>query len=316
MGNNRNNRFKNAEECTEYLKQMNLNNLICVKYGGKFKAKSIFRCNKDKYEWESTLDALTHSKSIGCPMCGRATKINGVDEVNNWLSKHNRKIKCIYYDGKSASSNSKFRCMIDGFEWNGKVSNIKSGKGCPVCAGVKKISDIKEVNNWLRENDKTFQCIEYCGNIRELSLFKCDICGKSWESNFNNIKNGNCCPHCSASKGEKYIENILDKNNIQYQTQYCFDDCRMQLPLPFDFAIFNNNNLIELCEYQGIQHYEPIDFAGKGIEWANNLLKRNQLSDNTKRTYCKNNNIPLLEIPYWEFKNTETILLDFIKEVA
>lgn len=58
MGNNRNNRFKNAEECTEYLKQMNLNDLICVKYGGKFKAKSIFRCNKDKYEWESTLDDL------------------------------------------------------------------------------------------------------------------------------------------------------------------------------------------------------------------------------------------------------------------
>lgn len=150
-----------------------------------------------------------------------------------------------------------------------------------------------------------------------MSLFKCDICGKSWQLNFNNIKNGNSCPHCSASKGEKYIENVLDKNNIQYQTQYCFDDCRMQLPLPFDFAIFDNNNLIGLCEYQGIQHYEPFDFAGRGNEWANSLFERNQLSDNTKRTYCKNNNIPLLEIPYWEFKNIETILLNFIKkEVA
>lgn len=316
MGNNRVHRFKNEKECTDYLASININNLTCVKYGGKFKAKSIFRCNMDKYEWETTLDAIVHSRSTGCPMCGRVARINGIDEVNNWLKENNRDIKCIYYDGKAASSKSRFKCLIDGYEWNGKVSNIKTGKGCPVCARVKRITNIEEVNQWLNDNDKVFRCIDYCGNVRKLSKFQCNICKKVWTSSFNNIKNGNGCPHCSASKGEKYIEKILEDNNIQYKTQYWFRDCKIQLPLPFDFAIFDNNNLIGLCEYQGIQHYEPVDFAGKGNEWANDQFKRNQKSDNTKRTYCKNNNIPLLEIPYWEYINIENILLDFVKEVA
>lgn len=316
MGNNKVHRFKNEEECTKYLSSINTNNIICIKYGGKFKAKSIFRCTIDNYEWETTLDAIVHSRSTGCPMCGKVARISGIDEINNWLKENSRDIECIYYDGTAASSKSKFKCLIDGYEWNGKVSNIKTGKGCPVCAKVKRVANIEEVNTWLIDNDKTFRCIHYCGNVRELSKFECNICGKTWQSTFNNIKNGNCCPHCSASKGEKYIEKILDNNNIQYKAQYWFDDCRIQLPLPFDFAIFNNNRLIGLCEYQGIQHYKPVDFAGKGKEWADNQFKRNQKSDNTKRTYCKSQNIPLLEIPYWEYKNIENILLDFIKEVA
>ena len=30
--------------------------------------------------------------------------------------------------------------------------------------------------------------------------------------------------------------------------------------------------------------------------------------DGIKNNYCKNNNIPLLRIPYWEFNNIEKIL--------
>lgn len=316
MGSNKAHRFKNEKECTDYLTSIGVTNLTCKKYGGTFKSRSIFQCNKDNYEWESTLDAVSRARSTGCPMCGRVAKIKGVEDVNSWLKHNNRSIECLYYDGKAASSNSRFKCLIDGYEWNGKVSNIKSGKGCPVCAKVKKITEIDEVNQWLKDNNKSFSCIDYCGNVRELSIFKCGICNKEWKSSFNNIKNGNCCPHCSSSKGEKEIEKLLDKHNIDYRTQYWFQDCRIQLPLPFDFAVFSNEKLICLFEYQGIQHYEPVDFAGKGFNWAKKQFKRNQKSDDIKRTYCKDNNIPLLEIPYWEYKNMETIILDFMQEVA
>lgn len=60
------------------------------------------------------------------------------------------------------------------------------------------------------------KCISYCGNLRDLSEFECDICHKTWKSTFNNIKNGNSCPHCSASKGERHVAKILDEHNIQY----------------------------------------------------------------------------------------------------
>ena len=69
-----------------------------------------------------------------------------------------------------------------------------------------------------------------------------------------------------------------------------------------------------LIEYQGKQHYEPIDFAGKGEKWANKLFRSNQKRDKIKRGYCIKNNIPLIEIPYWEFENTENILLNKLNE--
>ena len=61
-------------------------------------------------------------------------------------------------------------------------------------------------------------------------------------------------------------------------------------------------------EYNGEQHYIPVDFAGKGKEWAENKLKNTQNVDNIKSRYCKDNNIKLIIIPYFEFDNIEKIL--------
>lgn len=232
------------------------------------------------------------------------------------VKKNKKSILCTYYGGTAFSNESKFKCLKDGYEWSGKVSNIKSGKGCPVCSKVKKVKDIEEVNQWLNDHHRNIICIQYCGNLREHSTFQCNICHRTWSTNFNSVKRGTSCPHCSSSKGEQNIGNILDLHKIQYKPQYWFDDCRMQLPLPFDFAIFKDGKIIALCEYQGEQHYRPVDFANKGQEWAEKQFKRNQKSDNIKRKYCEKNNIPLLEIPYWEYQNTEILLLNFIKEVA
>ena len=316
MGSNRINRFKDGKECTSYLKKNGINTITCLTYGGTFKSKSLFKCDIDGYEWESTLDAVRNARATGCPKCAHVARITNIKDVNKWLRDNNRNIECTYYDGQVGSSKSKFKCLIDGYEWNSKFSNIKSGKGCPVCSNLKRITDINEVNQWLIDNNRDMECIDYCGNLRELSEFRCKICNKTWKSTFNNIKNGNSCPHCSASKGERHIAKILDEYKIQYKTQYWFDDCRIQLPLPFDFALFKDDKLIGLCEYQGEQHYEPVDFANKGVKWAEKQFERNQISDNIKRTYCKDKDIRLLEIPYWEYENAENIILKFIKEVA
>lgn len=206
-------------------------------------------------------------------------------------------------------------CNIDGYEWNSEFSNIKTGRGCAVCSNLKKIKDIEEVNQWLLDNNKDFHCISYAGNLRELSIFECDICKKNWKATFNNIKNGNECPHCSASNGEKAIAKVLDNLNITYKTELWFADCRAENPLPFDFAIYLSNKIILLCEYQGKQHYEPVDFAGKGINWAKREFKKRKEYDNLKRQYCKINGIPLLEIPYWDFENIENIISNRLNKI-
>ena len=79
--------------------------------------------------------------------------------------------------------------------------------------------------------------------------------------------------------------------------------------LRFDFAVFDDDGLIEfLIEYQGIQHYEPVNkFGGK-----KGLFKQ-KYNDNQKRIYCGRNDIPLIAIPYWD---ENVVNLDYILERA
>ena len=95
---------------------------------------------------------------------------------------------------------------------------------------------------------------------------------------------------CIQSQGEFKIKQILEEASITFKTHYSFDDCKDVNTLPFDFFV-NNEYLIE---YDGIQHFLV---TNKG--WNTNehftLLHRH---DTIKNNYCKENNIPLIRIPY------------------
>lgn len=112
--------------------------------------------------------------------------------------------------------------------------------------------------------------------------------------------NGTRSCGCEISKGELDIKLLLSNNNIKYISQYTFDDCVSETgaKLRFDFCIFQDDNktISHLIEFQGRQHYEETNF------FKNNLQEQKTL-DGIKRKYCKNNNIPLLIVPYWEQNN-------------
>ena len=159
-------------------------------------------------------------------------------------------------------------------------------------------------NVWKNE----YSMIDTYKNNRDPMNIKHNICGNIFKSNFDNLIRGKCgCPYCIDNKsiGEKAIKNILNFNNVKFIPQYRFYDCRDILPLPFDFAIFDDDieNLNCLIEYQGLQHFEPVNIFG-----GEEKFKEQQKHDNIKRQYCKINNIKLIEIPYWEFNNIEKIL--------
>ena len=118
-----------------------------------------------------------------------------------------------------------------------------------------------------------------------------------------------CCNDCSFAKiplslGELKISEYLSNNKINFKEQFSFDDCKYKYVLRFDFAIFDtNDNLICLYEYDGIQHFKPFDYYG-GVDTFN-LIK---IRDNIKNTYCMDNNIKLIRIPYTQINNIEEIL--------
>lgn len=98
---------------------------------------------------------------------------------------------------------------------------------------------------------------------------------------------------CISSWGEQQILSILQNNNIAYKKEKTFTDLiSIKGGHPrFDFAIYNDNGLCCLVEYQGIQHYE--DRGEFGAEQRNS-------TDKLKREYCKSHNIRLYEIRYNE----------------
>lgn len=123
-------------------------------------------------------------------------------------------------------------------------------------------------------------------------------------------KMGTRCPFCRTSLGEERIIKFLDKYNIKYKIEVSFDNCinpKTKRKLLFDVCVLKKDNIFCLIEFQGKQHYESIKYFG-GIK----KLKSQQYNDTLKRQYCENNNIKLIEIPYWDFDNIETILLNVL----
>ncbi len=151
----------------------------------------------------------------------------------------------------------------------------------------------------------------YINNVTPIKV-KHMVCGYVYSKSPSNILSGRRCPKCIQSYGELAVSNVLDKLGIKYIKQYIFGDCKHKGLLRFDFYLPSNNMCIE---YQGEQHYEPVNFGGS-VDKSKNNLHNNQKRDQVKRDYCFNNNIPLLEIPYWEFKSIEHIITDKLHEIT
>jgi hypothetical protein len=141
------------------------------------------------------------------------------------------------------------------------------------------------------------------------------LCNNIYESTPDNFLAGRRCPECtnSESLNENIIRIFLQQNNINFEPEYKFNDCRNILPLPFDFAILDiNKNLKHLIEFDGEHHYRPITFGGMPMEEAIINHKATKRNDKIKNKYCEKNNIDLIRIPYWEAKNINQILIDLL----
>lgn len=171
-------------------------------------------------------------------------------------------------------------------------SKFLTGRRCPHCRGYYKTSEQfkKEIYN-LVGNEYSLQS-EYVNATTKIRI-KHKNCNNQFWTTPNNFLNGNRCPRCNQSKGEKLVESILKENNFTYIHQDKFEECKNKLPLPFDFGVYDNDELIALIEYQGEQHYKPIEFFG-----GEDRFRYRQYNDNIKREFCKDNNIPLIEIKY------------------
>lgn len=136
----------------------------------------------------------------------------------------------------------------------------------------------------------------------------CD-CGRERNVLAQSLLNGkslSCGTHSNISKGNAKIIELLNNANINYEIEKKFSSCKDIRELPFDFYI-NNKYLIE---YDGEQHYKKDSIFD--YEYTHR-------HDEIKNQWCRENNIPLIRIPYTHYKDLclEDLLLEtsnFIKK--
>lgn len=185
--------------------------------------------------------------------------------------------------------------------------NFKTGYGCKYCGddktGSAKRNDLKKIKEAFLKHDMVLiDGQEYKNSSQKLQY----VCLHHKEKGIQEMSYGNAlknhCPFCNKSKGESLIGEYLDAHHITYESQKKFDDLKGMGNglLSYDYYLPEYNLLIE---YQGEQHYRPVSIFGGEDQFV-----VQQYNDDLKRTYAKNNNYLLLEIPYTEIKNTNELL--------
>lgn len=137
-------------------------------------------------------------------------------------------------------------------------------------------------------NGRVWKCICSCGN--QIYVKTCDLVNGHTKS----------CG-CIKSKAETEISDYLKSHGIVFQRQKTFIGCKNQSLLRFDFYLPDYGIAIE---YDGEFHYIQSSIG--------NDLNSQVMRDEIKTQYCKENDILLIRIPYWEKKQIDSILGEWL----
>ena len=257
-------------------------------------------------------------KGYGCSKCNKKnTKTynqKSQEQVEREINDISNNEFVLISTYKNNSTNLKLKHNIGdcGYVFEKTFKNFSKYPICPKCEGRVRNRDTDMFKNEVEElvGDEYSVLGEYIDTKIHVTM-QHNTCKTIYDVSPSAFLCGNRCPTCNNSRGEDAILKYLKEGNINHLPEYKIDDCRNERPLPFDFAIFDNNNTLKaLIEFEGIQHFEAVEHFG-----GDEQLKYTQHNDNIKRQYCTDNNIKLLEIPYWELENVENILSEYITQL-
>lgn len=188
------------------------------------------------------------------------------------------------------SAGAYYKCKCDcGNEKIIMGKSLRNGRTKSCGCHLSQITDITGQRFGHLVVEKLDNNIENRGN-GAMWLCRCD-CGNFTSVSYSNLLGGQQSCGCLISKGEEEIYKLLLSNNVSFKTQYSFSDLKGNNGglLRFDFAIFKNDYLHHLIEFQGEQHT---------MKWSKFFDLSIQEHDAKKKEYCEKNHIPLICIPY------------------
>lgn len=289
---------------------------------------SYFSKNR-KGEYYKTCDACREKKrkKFKCSQCDYTCGHNST------LKTH---VKVVHSKIKDAQC---LQCCVK-FSTNGYLnhhvktvhSKVKNHQ-CPQCsnkytfqAGLRK--HIKQVHDKVKDY-KCSQCDYECSTNVSLKQhikrvhdkikdFECDNCEYKSSTKAHLQRHIKACNGGErGSAGECKIKKVLNEMRVEYEydSTYKVKDKNM---LKWDFIITGweysgiNDDPI-FIEYDGKQHFEPVNFGGMSDEKAQKAFMKCKAHDKIKDDFCTDNGYLLLRIPYTQYENIEALVVQFIR---
>jgi very-short-patch-repair endonuclease len=257
-----------------------------------------------------------HMHGHGCARCrsdllGRRKRLTNEQFIAKCTKVHNGKYSYELVKYTTGQAKVSILCKTHGvFEQT--AENHLRGSGCMQCridshrinreAFIKKSVDV--------HGDKyDYSLVNYVSCMSKVVII-CREHGEFKQTPADHMQ-GYGCPRCHFSKGEEAISSILNALNVNYIAQAKFKGCSHISSLKFDFFI---PSLKLLVEYDGEQHFRPVDYFG-----GDRSFKLIKTRDAIKTAWAKDNGYNLLRLDYTmsreviEQKIRETLN---IKEVA
>jgi Zn finger protein HypA/HybF involved in hydrogenase expression len=255
---------------------------------------------------------MNHIRGSGCPECAGNSPHTTSSFVEAARGIHGMKYE---YDNVTYVNSSfpvRITCQKHGDFSMGPSLHL-AGRGCRRC-GDERRTDLSRltteefITGAKAVHGEAFDYSEsvYANNNTRIAI-KCPTHGT-----FNQLPrshlSGIGCPRCSSSKGEALIRSVLEKLKISFREQAGFSD--LIFPgtggrLRFDFYIEKTQTAIE---FDGAQHFEPINFSGLTESDLEISFEQLQKRDAFKAQYCKLKSIKLIRIPYTELENIHDLL--------
>ena len=201
-----------------------------------------------------------------CPICSR--KLAGIKNAKSheWFLEEFYKIFSINdYEilSEYINTHKKIKVLhkVCGYVFYSPPCTLLKSLGCPKCSGrLPYTTETFSIKVSELTNNEYTLLSEYKNNKTKV-LIKHNTCGHEYKVKPCTFIIGCRCPNCKLSKGEKKIEKYLFNNKKIFDPQYRFNDCKDKKPLPFDFAILDQNNyLVSLIEYDGHLHFMSVSY--------------------------------------------------------
>ena len=257
---------------------------------------ALYRVEGKKTPWLCQCDCGNQIVVTAGHFKSQHTKSCGCFYQNSIVGQKFGKLTVLSYDRTEGKGHTYWNCececgTIKSIRKDGLVSGKTISCGCYHKEETSKRRIIDLTNSVFGE----LEVLSYEGtNKFNSSLWLCQCsCGNQKIIDGQALRRGltKSCG-CVKSQGQKEIRDILRINNISFSEEQTFNSCKFKDSnrlARFDFYI-NNSYLIE---FDGIQHFKS------STGWnTQEKFEKTQEHDKIKSQWCKENNIPLIRIPY------------------